>query len=250
MYPLKGIMYDALEIIQSEKFNVRSSGIKIQGKEKDNLCVKAYELLKKDFKLPPIHIYLHKAIPMGAGLGGGSADGAFMLKLLNEEFNLKLSEKKLMTYAGGLGSDCPFFIRNQPALVAGRGEKVSGLQFPIDGLKNKYIVIVYPNMHVNTAEAYKKIKIKNFRPKDGSLSLKDKIRLPLKKWKHTIANDFEEAIFPGHPELKKLKEKLYALGALYASMSGSGSAVYGIFDKEMKMKNYFARHQSWGGKFI
>ena len=156
MVPMKGISYDALELIQSSKFRVKCSGLEIHGDAKNNLCVKAYGLLKKDFSLPPIEIHLHKAIPMGAGLGGGSADGAFMIRMLNDAFKLKLSEKKMINYASKLGSDCPFFIRNEPAFVTGRGDVLAPINLT-KALEGKFIVVVYPNMHVNTAEAYNEI---------------------------------------------------------------------------------------------
>src|ERR1051326_6077641 len=244
MVPLKGILYDALEIIKAEnkaEVEVKNSGLQIQSDEKNNLCVKAYELLKKDFPLPLVNIFLHKAIPMGAGLGGGSADGAFMLQLLNEEFKLNLSEKKLQHYAAQLGSECPFFISNVPAFVYGRGDASTSLSVTTQ-VHKKFLTIIYPNIHVSTAEAYSLVK-----PKMPKTSLKKLISLPVEKWKKNIHNDFEEAIFPKYPELQKIKEKLYSLGAFYASMSGSGSAVYGIFEKEIEAKKKFGKYKVWQG---
>ncbi|MBI3501684.1 MAG: 4-(cytidine 5'-diphospho)-2-C-methyl-D-erythritol kinase [Bacteroidetes bacterium] len=260
MVPLKGILFDALEIISKSKVKSQSeglltekskieiliSGIKIQGEEKNNLCVKAYELLKKDFPLPAVKIFLHKAIPMGAGLGGGSADGAFMLKLLNEEFELGLAWGELHHYARQLGSDCSFFISNQPALAKGKGDELESIQLNLSGC---HIAVVYPTIHVSTAEAYSMMEEwKNGRmeewktPQPSNLPFFQPSKLPIKKWKETIVNDFEKVIFPKHPELKKIKEKLYSHGALYASMSGSGSAVYGIFESEKKIKKYFSNY--------
>ncbi|MBI4930139.1 MAG: 4-(cytidine 5'-diphospho)-2-C-methyl-D-erythritol kinase [Bacteroidetes bacterium] len=255
MYPLKGIVYDALEIIQSSEFGVQSSGIKIPGDEKNNLCVKAYHLIAKDYPLPPIKIYLHKAIPIGAGLGGGSADGAFMIRLLNDEFKLGLAWGEMHHYARQLGSDCSFFISNQPVFAEGKGDELEPVQL---SLSNYHIAVVYPNIHINTAEAYREMDEGQGTRDEGKKQLIELIKLPIEKWKGNIVNDFEEAIFPKQPEIKKIKEKLYSLGALYASMSGSGSAVYGIFNpldrrptgfkKETKVKKYFRKLQVWEGK--
>ena len=264
MYPLKEILYDALEIItpplpspKERETELYISGIPVQGGKENNLCVKAYEMLKKDFNLPPVKIYLHKAIPMGAGLGGGSADGAFMLKLLNDEFELKLSEKKLMSYASKLGSDCPFFIRNEAALVTGRGSCLTPYPSPKERgeshehkpfLSGYYIVVIYPNIHVSTAEAYGEWDKGQGASDKEQGTLNNLIKLPIEKWKNTIVNDFEAPVFKKHPVLKKIKEKLYSLGAVYASMSGSGSAVYGIFEKEVKVKKQFKKFNVWDGK--
>ena len=262
MYPLTGVMYDALEIVQSLKFKVQSSGLKIQGDEKNNLCVKAYELLKKDFNLSPINIYLHKAIPMGAGLGGGSADGAFMIRLLNDEFKLGLAWGELHHYAKQLGSDCSFFVTNKPAFAEGKGDELEPVKLDLSGY---HIAVVYPDIHINTAYAYsqwsvasgqllntnkkKKLSTDNEQLTTDEKPLEHKVQnLPISDWKKHISNDFEEVIFPKHPVLKKIKEKIYSLGAIYSSMSGSGSAVYGIFKKEVKVKKKFSEYQVWEGK--
>lgn len=244
MYPLKGILYDALEIIQGsgEEVKIKATGIKIPGNENENLCVKAYNLIKKDYSLPAVKIYLHKAIPMGAGLGGGSADAAFFIKLLNETFELGISWGEMHNYARLLGSDCSFFISNQPAFAEGRGEKLETIR-EIKALEGKYIALIYPNVHVSTIEAYALVK-----PKQPKTSLEELISLPLAKWKSNIHNDFEDFIFPKYPELKKIKEKLYSSGAVYASMSGSGSALYGIFKTKPNAKKKFGKYSVWEGK--
>ncbi|MEN8248554.1 MAG: 4-(cytidine 5'-diphospho)-2-C-methyl-D-erythritol kinase [Bacteroidota bacterium] len=208
---------DALEIVEANQFSFESTGIPIPGK--GNICTDAYELLKKDFDLPPISIHLHKNIPIGAGLGGGSADGAFMLKLLNEKFSLGLDNEQLRAYAEELGSDCPFFIDNQPAFVEGTGNIFSDIT--ID-LKGYWVVIIYPEIHVNTTGAYKGIT-----PNKSERSVKEVLQnSPVDKWKELVSNDFEDNT---DQEILKLKQDLYDKGAIYASMTGSGSAVYGLF---------------------
>lgn len=244
MYPLKGIIYDALEIVESSKFKIQSSGIQIPGDENENLCVKAYHLIQKDYPhLPSIAIHLHKAIPIGAGLGGGSADAAFFIRLLNDTFELGLAWGKMHHYAKQLGSDCSFFISNKPVFAKGKGDELETLNF---SLSNYHIALVYPNIHINTAKSYSGVI-----PKKPLRSLEnDILNLPIEQWKKNIHNDFEDSVSQQYPEIKKIKEKLYSLGAVYASMSGSGSAVYGIFKKEPKVKKKFEKYQVWEGKLI
>jgi 4-diphosphocytidyl-2-C-methyl-D-erythritol kinase len=222
-YPL--MWKDALEIISSKEQipnSLITTGITVSGNAEDNLCVKAYNLLKKDFpELSPVNMHLHKTIPMGAGLGGGSADGAFTLKLLNTKFNLNLSNDQLISYALQLGSDCPFFILNEPCFATGRGEKLEPISLNLSAYK---IAVVNPGIHVNTGWAFSKI-----RPQQPKVSLKEIIQQPIETWKQNLKNDFEEPVFAEFPEAKKLKDDLYAAGALYASMSGSGSTVFGLF---------------------
>ncbi|MFI5164528.1 MAG: 4-(cytidine 5'-diphospho)-2-C-methyl-D-erythritol kinase [Bacteroidia bacterium] len=263
MYPLQGIIYDALEVIQSSEFKVQSSGIKIPGNENENLCVKAYHLIKKDYpQIPTIEIHLHKAIPIGAGLGGGSADAAFFIRLLNDTFELGLAWGEMHHYAKQLGSDCSFFITNKPVFAEGKGDEMESLNF---SLSDYHIALIYPNIHINTAQAYSMVKprileqsnnrtgehsnVLNSNVRMFECSLPELIKLPIEQWKNKIVNDFEDSVFPQFPELKKIKEKLYSLGAVYASMSGSGSAVYGIFKKETKLKKKFSEYQIWEGKF-
>jgi len=257
MYPLTGILYDALEIIESKQFGLKSTGIKIPGDKKNNLCAKAYYLIKKDYPhVPEITIHLLKAIPIGAGLGGGSADAAFFIRLLNDAFELGISWGEMHHYARQLGSDCSFFVSNKPAFAEGRGDQFESLQLD---LKGYFIALVYPNIHINTAKAYSLVKPGGYlsgptfkrAKKDGLPEDLDRLvtELPVSDWKKYIHNDFEDSVFPQYPELKKIKEKLYSMGALYASMSGSGSAVYGIFKKEPTIRKEFRRYQSWEGKF-
>jgi 4-diphosphocytidyl-2-C-methyl-D-erythritol kinase len=197
----------------------------------DNLCVKAYELLKKDFKLPSIKAHLHKIIPAGAGLGGGSADATFMLNLLNKLFELKLSNESLKKYALELGSDCPFFVDSKPVHATGRGEITQLINI---SLKNYFICIVKPQTSVSTAEAYKMVK-----PQKPQMALLSAITQPIGKWRALLTNDFEEPVFKQYPAIENLKKKLYEAGAVFALMSGSGSAVYGIFDREINLKKNF-----------
>ncbi|GAA5043589.1 4-diphosphocytidyl-2-C-methyl-D-erythritol kinase [Marivirga lumbricoides] len=219
-YPIP--VKDALEIIPANKASFESTGLAIPGDPEDNLIWKAYQMLNKDFKLPEMAIILHKAIPMGAGLGGGSANGAFMLKLLNEYFDLKLSDKTLEEYALKLGSDCPFFIQNQPQLVSGRGEIFEPVSL---NLKGYFLGLVYPGIHIGTKEAYGGIA-----PKKPKTSVKEiLLKKPIGEWENLLKNDFEESVFRLYPNLAILKNKLYDAGAIYASMTGSGSTLYGLF---------------------
>jgi len=233
--PLK----DALEIIEKEEPGFSTSGFPIEGEQGNNLCLKAYELLKKDFPgLPAVQIHLHKAIPIGAGLGGGSADGAITLKLFNKKFGLTLSEKQLMEYSLQLGSDCPFFILNTPCFAVGRGERLEPIEIELSSYK---IFIVHPGIYISTAWAFSTIK-----PSVPAKSIKEIFTQPIETWKEELKNDFEKPVFTQYPEIKKIKDQLYSAGAVYASMSGSGSAVYGIFEKDTTVsipfpRNYFVK---------
>ncbi|MEZ5104385.1 MAG: 4-(cytidine 5'-diphospho)-2-C-methyl-D-erythritol kinase [Draconibacterium sp.] len=218
-YPVQ--LADILEMVPAERTELSNSGIAIDGNKEDNLIVKAYFLLKRDFLISPVKFHIHKIIPFGAGLGGGSADAAFALKMLNEYFNLQLSENQLENYASKLGADCPFFIHNKPVFATGIGNQFSPIQLDLSAYK---IVIVKPEIAVNTAEAFR-----NIVPKQAEFSLIDLLKKPIEDWKELVTNDFETPVFKKYPQIKALKEVLYDLGALYSSMSGSGSAVYGIF---------------------
>ncbi len=227
---------DCLEIITSNNtenaVEYSSSGLAIDGKEDDNLCIKAYHLLKKDLpQLPSVKIHLHKAIPMGAGLGGGSADGAFALKLLNEKFRLNLSAEQLIHYAAQLGSDGPFFIINKPCFASGRGEILEEINVDLSPYK---IVLINPGIHINTAWAFTQLQ-----PAVPQYSIKEIIQQPVASWRDMLHNDFENAVFTAHPEIKKIKDSLYHLGAVYAAMSGSGSTVFGLFEKRRIVKLNF-----------
>ena len=212
---------DALEFVISEEVIFSSSGIVISGDAESNLVMKAYRLLQKDFSLPSLKIHLHKEIPFGAGLGGGSSDGAFMILLLNKQFGLNLSEAEMEQYASRLGSDCPFFIRNTPVFASGRGEVMEPVQV---ALNNLFILLVKPPVAVPTAKAFQWIV-----PRRPEYSLKTLIQLPVPEWKDRIVNQFEVSVFQNFPEIEKVKNQLYDMGAVYAAMSGSGSCVFGLF---------------------
>jgi 4-diphosphocytidyl-2-C-methyl-D-erythritol kinase len=222
-------LYDALEMIPAKKTIFESSGMAIPGEEKDNLVLKALKLIRKDFSdVADVHIHLHKNIPMGAGLGGGSADAAFALVLMNRLFDLYLEPWLLEEYAAQIGSDCAFFVENNPKIATGRGEVLAPVS--ID-LKGDYLVLVKPPIHIGTKEAYAGVK-----PKKADASLAD-ILADKSLWKASLKNDFEESIFPNHPQLPEIKTRLYDNGAYYAAMSGSGSTVFGLFKQappEMK----------------
>ncbi len=218
-YPVE--LADALEFVPSEKTELTISGIFIDGLPEDNLILKAFRLLSNDYPLSPVKFHLHKIIPFGAGLGGGSADAAFALKMLNEYFSLNLTNSQLENYASQIGSDCPFFIQNKPVYATGKGNVFQHVELD---LSEYQIVIVKPPLSVNTAEAYR-----NILPVKPNYCLRDVIHEPLGKWKELIFNDFENTVFIKYPVIQELKELLYSLGAAYSAMSGSGSAVFGIF---------------------
>ena len=223
---------DALEILPSGTFSFQTSGVTMDGDVENNLVVKAYRLLKKDFQLPKVKIYLHKVIPTGAGLGGGSSDAAFTLKMINDLFEIGLSQQQLEKYAGMLGADCPFFVGNIPSLATGKGDQLMPVN--ID-LSQYHIAIVKPPVSVNTAMAYKEIN-----PKLPDISLYDIINQTVENWRDFLYNDFEGSVFRQYPEIAAIKQTLYDLGAHYASMSGSGSAVFGLFSQlPGKIKQYF-----------
>lgn len=220
-YPVN--IKDALEIVEAGELSFTSSGLDIPGRMEDNLCVRGYHLLKKDHDLPPIKIHLHKNIPIGAGLGGGSADAAFFIKLLNQFFELGLSNDRMTDYARQLGADCAFFIENKPVFAFERGDEFEPIKLDLSNYK---IVVVMPPVQISTSEAFRGIK-----PAPVKQSLMELIREPITEWKKYIKNDFETTIFKNHIEIRGVKAALYEAGALYASMSGSGSSVFGIFDK-------------------
>jgi len=219
-YPVKDLC-DILEILPSTKFSFSSSGIKIPGE--GNICAKAFEMLKQDFEIGNVKIHLHKQIPIGAGLGGGSADGAFMLKAMNLLFDLNLSASQLEKYALQLGADCPFFIENTPKYVTGIGEKMMDIDLDLSNYEIKFI---FPELHISTANAYDDIS-----PEIPENNLLDLMNQPIENWKEKVKNDFEVTAFTTHSQLQKMKNKLYTDGAIYASMSGSGSVLYGVFEK-------------------
>lgn len=215
---------DVLEIITSDggsRFvNTGISG----GAVENNLCLKAYQLLRNDYpSLPEIKMHLHKAIPVGAGMGGGSADAAFTLLLLNEKYDLNLSFEKLSTYALQLGSDCPFFLLNKPCLATALGEKMKKIDVSLSAYK---ILLVNPGLHISTKELFNKIT-----PSAPGKSISEIIQQPVETWKDELKNDFEPIVFSDYPEIEKLKQFVYDHNAIYASMTGTGSTVFGIFKK-------------------
>jgi len=218
-YPVK--LTDALEFAEAEETAFSTSGIQIDGAPENNLILKAYHLLQVDFNLLPLQFHLHKVIPFGAGLGGGSSDAAFTLKMLNEYFELGLSFQKLESYATLIGADCPFFIQNKPTFATGIGNIFHNIELDLSDYE---IVILKPNISVSTPEAYK-----NVIPRNPKYRLTEIVKTPIDGWKNLIVNDFEKSVFSKYPQIAELKQLLYDLGASFASMSGSGSAVFGIF---------------------
>ena len=230
---------DVLEIIPAQKFGFSSSGISIPGDASTNLCVKAYELLKQDFHLPPVQIHLHKIVPIGAGLGGGSADAAFTLKLLNQTWELGIGTEDLENYARKLGSDCAFFIQNRPVFCYDKGDQFKDIAL---NLTDKFIVLVYPNLHISTAEAYSGV-----RPEQRSINFSELLQQKPSFWCSDIKNDFEAHLFVKYPILGQIKSQLYEQGAVYASMTGSGSTIYGIFENPVDLIDCFKNYLIWQG---
>lgn len=222
-YPID--LNDALEIRTcpdaTEKYILRQFGTIIAGNPEDNLVVKAYLLLEEEYHLPPIEIHLYKRIPSGAGLGGGSSNAAYMLKLLNRHFQLKLSDEQLEAYAATLGADCAFFIKNTPTFAEGIGNVFSPISL---SLKDYQILIIKPDVFVSTREAFA-----NIHPHRPKYPIKEAIKRPINEWKEILINDFEGSVFSQYPIIGKIKDELYDQGAVYAAMSGSGSSVFGIF---------------------
>ena len=231
-YPIG--LCDALEVAVSDSctdYSFSSSGLLIDGDPEDNLIVKAFRLLRSQFQFPPIDISLCKQIPFGAGLGGGSSDASFMLKVLNEMFELKLTTNKLEKIAAQLGADCPVFIKNKPVFATGIGNVFSPVKI---SLKGYYLLLIKPDIFVSTPDAYSLVV-----PKQPEFSLLELIKQPIGDWKNNIVNDFEESVFAKYPAIGDVKNQLYQMGALYASMSGSGSSVFGIFESEPTSNDFF-----------
>lgn len=243
-YPIN--LQDAVEIktIEGEEpqggYKLKVSGTILDGTPDDNLVVKAYQLLRKDFNFPAQKIHLYKHIPVGAGLGGGSSDAAAIIKMLNEKFTLGLASEQMQNYAVQIGADCPFFINNTPVFATGIGNIFTPIELSLHG---KTIILVKPDIFVSTRDAYALVK-----PSPAAIPLTEAIKQPISEWKQIITNDFEKSVFAKYPEIAAIKDKLYDMGALYASMSGSGSAVYGIFDSPIEyadeiFSGYFCRQR-------
>jgi len=214
---------DALEIVVApdRKFSFTTSGLSIPGNPENNLCVKAWKLLSEEYHLPPVKIHLHKVIPMGSGLGGGSSDGAFTIRLLDSLFSLNLPSETMKARAAQLGSDCPFFIGNTPVYAYGKGDEFVSVDLRFPDLK---VMVAVPGIHVNTAAAYGMI-----RPEKPARNVMDLVSKPLHEWKDLLKNDFEKPVFREYPRINEIKTTFYEKGAVYASMSGSGAAVFGFF---------------------
>lgn len=236
-YPIK--ICDALEAIPADDLNFHSSGLGIPGRVEDNLCVKAYHLIKKDYDIPLVNIHLHKHVPIGAGLGGGSANAAFFIKLIDKQFGLQLSTEQMLDYARQLGADCAFFIESKPVFAYEKGDMFKSIGL---NLSDYCIALVMPQAHVSTSEAYRGV-----RPAIPQHSLQELIEMPVKEWKNHIRNDFEESVFKNHPDIRGVKAALYDAGAIYASMSGSGASVFGIFTKTPDLSSLEKANQVFYG---
>lgn len=232
---------DILEVTKSDSFEFLQTGIKINGAGGTNLCEKAYQLMQNECEIGPVRIHLRKQIPVGAGLGGGSADATYTLLALNQLFQLQLSLDKLKKLASELGSDCPFFVKGLPQIAQGRGEILSTVELD---LSNIFLVLLNPGIHVGTKEAYDGVSVS-----EDVISIEEIVQKPIEQWKELLKNDFETSVFQRHPEIEKLKEVLYQSGAIYAAMSGSGSSVFGLFTNENAAMNFNSTHLIYKGWF-
>jgi 4-diphosphocytidyl-2-C-methyl-D-erythritol kinase len=232
---------DILEVTKSESFEFVQTGITINGIGGTNLCEKAYHLMRKDFEIGPVRIHLRKQIPVGAGLGGGSADATYTLLAMNQLFQLQLSNQKLKELSADLGSDCPFFVEGLPQIAQGRGEILRPVELDLSDL---YLVLLNPGIHVGTKEAYDGVSVG-----EDPISIEEIVQKPIDKWNDLLKNNFETSVFLQHPNIQRLKESLYQSGAIYAAMSGSGSSVFGIFSREKKMIDFHSPHIIYKGKF-
>ncbi|MCX7987245.1 MAG: 4-(cytidine 5'-diphospho)-2-C-methyl-D-erythritol kinase [Bacteroidales bacterium] len=240
-YPIS--LCDALEVVVSEKgLKLFNYGLKVNIPDHDNICIRAYNLIKERYDIPPVEIHLFKRIPFGAGLGGGSSDAANMLLILNSLFELNITEHELKLLSLQLGSDCPFFLYNKAMYATGRGEILKPCELSLSG---KYILLVKPPLHIPTSEAYQGIT-----PRKPEHNLLDVIKLPVNEWRYYLQNDFETNIFSKHPQLKEIKSKLYDMGSIYASMSGSGSTIYGIFEDKISPGSFFSDCFTWGSQLF
>ena len=241
-YPVQ--LCDILEIVERPANNnlpvFHNTGLIIDSPVEKNLCVKAYRLLQADFNLPVVVMHLHKIIPFGAGLGGGSSDAAYVITSLNKIFSLGLSAEKMCDYAAKIGSDCAFFINSMPSVAEGRGEILEKIDLNLSGFQ---ILLIKPEIHISTAEAYSGVI-----PEIPKSKLKDVIKLPIEHWKDFVFNDFEKNLFIKHPRLAQIKNKLYEIGAVYAAMSGSGSTIYGLFRDKTDLKGLFNDCFVWEGE--
>lgn len=230
---------DVLEVLPALSPSLIVTGFPIPGPLLDNLCLKAYDLLKADYHLPPVQAHLHKIIPAGAGLGGGSSDAAHILRILNSIFALDLSADQLMGYAARIGSDCAFFVQDKPMIGTGRGDMLTPANV---NLKGFYLVLINPEIHISTAQAFAGSK-----PGARTFDLMAVVGMPVAQWRGVLMNDFEASVFQVHPAIQAIKEKFYDAGAVYASMSGSGSSVFGLFETETDSERLFNGFPGWSG---
>ena len=238
-YPIQ--LQDALELVPTSDpaTSLTLSGIVIDGDSRDNLVMKAWRRLSERFDLPPVSIHLHKAIPFGAGLGGGSADAAFLLSMACDYFHLPLSDEELDREAAALGADCPFFLHNKPLLAKGIGDEFEPVALSLKGYR---LVLVKPAVAVPTAVAYSLVT-----PAEPDEPVSVTIARPVAEWRDRLVNDFEKSVFARFPEVGAIKESLYEAGAVYASMSGSGSSVFGLFDREVDLADCYRNCFVWSG---
>lgn len=237
LYPVP--ICDALEFQTSSSFTMEIIGIQIPGNVEDNILYKTWKLLRDEHQIPPIDIKLLKGIPVGSGLGGGSADAVFLLKSLNTHFELGLNMEKLFNYASSLGSDCPFFLKNSASIIKGRGEIVQPINFSLKGM---HLVVVFADIHISTKEAFCSIE-----PEGQTNRVEGIINKPIENWCKKLVNDFEKTALQNHPIIQTIKDKLISKGAAYVSLTGSGSAIYALFDQQINMKKYFPDYFVWNG---
>lgn len=237
-YPIP--VKDALEIVGAGRFSFTQTGIPVDAPAEKNLVVKALNLLKSRHEIPELEVHLLKAIPFGAGLGGGSADAAFMLKLVNDYCGLHIPQDDLEGLASSIGADCPFFIRNRPVFASGTGNIFEPVELSLAGY---HLCLVKPDVAVSTPEAYSMVT-----PEVPETSLKEIIGKPVEEWRELMVNDFEKSVFPKHPVIAGIKDTLYEKGAVYASMSGSGSSVFGLFREATDLKALFTGCFVWEGQ--
>lgn len=237
LYPVP--IYDALEFKASSGFSIEVLGKKIHGNTEDNILFKTWKLLHDRLHIPPIEIKLLKGIPVGAGLGGGSSDAMFLLKSLNSYFKLNLTSEIILSLGATLGSDCPFFVDNSQAIIKGRGEVVLPVNFSLNSM---LLIIVCPDFQISTQEAFANIKTGK-----RHYQIEDLIKKPIEKWQNALVNDFEEVAFLKYPILQTIKDTLLINGAVYASLTGSGSALYGIFKQPVNMNKCFPDYFIWNG---
>lgn len=236
LYPVP--WQDILEIVTAPNEEFTLSGLNIPGPTRKNLCMKAYHLMKEMFDLPPVMMHLHKVIPFAAGLGGGSSNAAFTIKALNTLFLLGLTATEMEKIAAGLGTDCPFFIKNIPAIASGTGTDLKEVDI---ALTSVYLVMINPDIHISTAALYQKIS----EYSNHEIHLVNVLAKPLSDWRDLLTNDFEIIVFPEFPEIKTIKDKLYQLGAEFAAMAGSGSTVYGFFSEEPVLTDFPNNYRIW-----